>query len=290
LQEGYMVGFLFAALAYYVVFAAAGALGLEQWNWRILFVVGVLPALLIFYIRANVPESPAWIAATQARARRRVALTSGDFLRPLLRHWPLVLYAIAFMAAFNFMSHGTQDLYPTFLQKQHGFGPRNVFLISLVAAVGAIAGGVTFGALSQRYGRRACVLVCAVLGAVVIPLWAFSQTIVLLAVGAFCIQFMVQGAWGVIPAHLNELSPATTRGTFPGVAYQLGNLFAAGAAQIQAALAVRFSMPSGGGANFGKAMAISVLVVFVGVFVLTLVGYRVKAEGRDRDFLAIGDP
>ncbi|MEO6836655.1 MAG: MFS transporter [Candidatus Tumulicola sp.] len=281
LQEGYMVGYLFAALAYYLVFHFAGIFGLEQWNWRILFVVGVLPALLIFYIRAHVPESPAWLAA---RARR-AAPDPQFLLRSLAGHWPLVLYAVLFMAALNFMSHGTQDLYATFLQKQHGFSPGTVFALSVVAAFGAIGGGITFGALSQRYGRRACILVCALLGGAIVPLWAFGHTVVLLGVGAFWMQFMVQGAWGVIPAHLNELSPADTRGTFPGVTYQVGNLISAGAAQIEAAFALRFHL-HGGGANYGKAMAIIALIVLAAVFVLTALGYLVKDEERNRDFVA----
>ncbi|MBV8371945.1 MAG: MFS transporter, partial [Candidatus Eremiobacteraeota bacterium] len=151
LQEGYMVGYLFAALAYFVVFRLADAFGFAQWNWRILFVAGVLPALLIFYIRAYVPESPAWLAG-----QRRTATPEPMFLlRSLAQHWPLVVYAIFFMAALNFMSHGTQDLYATFLQKQRGFTTDTVSTLSIVAAFGAIAGGTTFGALSQRWGRRA---------------------------------------------------------------------------------------------------------------------------------------
>jgi SHS family lactate transporter-like MFS transporter len=285
LQEGYMVGYLLAALAYYLVFHYADVLGLTAWNWRILFVIGVLPAFLIFYIRAHVPESPAWLAG-QAR---RIAPDARSLAKSVARHWPLFLYAIFFMAALNFMSHGTQDLYATFLQKQHGFVPATVLTLSVVAAFGAIAGGITFGALSQRYGRRACILVCAVLGSTMIPLWAFSQTVALLGVGAFCLQFMVQGAWGVIPAHLNELSPDDARGTFPGFTYQIGNLISAGAAQMEAVFALKFPLP-GGGVNYGKAMAIIALVMFASVFVLTALGYLVKKEDRDRDFLEAAEP
>jgi SHS family lactate transporter-like MFS transporter len=285
LQEGYMVGYLFAALAYFLVFHFAGALGLERWNWRILFAVGVLPALLILYIRAYVPESPAWLAGRT----QRVATVPLFLLRSLARHWPLVIYAIVFMSALNFMSHGTQDLYPTFLLKQHGSSPGTVFTLSVVAAFGALAGGIAFGAISQRWGRRACILACALLGSAMIPLWAFSQTIVLLGVGAFCIQFMVQGAWGVIPAHLNELSPDDARGTFPGLTYQLGNAISAGAAQMEAAFALKLPLP-GGGANYGKAMAIITLIALACVFVLTALGYLVQPERRHQDFLATSSP
>ena len=188
-----MVGYLLAALAYYLVFHFAAALGLAHWNWRILFAVGALPALVILYIRAYVPESPVWLAG-RAQRMTPAAGTLGASIR---RYWVLVPYAIAFMAALNFMSHGTQDLYATFLQKQHGFTPEVVFALSVVAALGAIAGGLAFGAFSQRIGRRACILICALAAAALVPLWAFSQTLALLALGAFCMQFMVQGAWGV---------------------------------------------------------------------------------------------
>jgi SHS family lactate transporter-like MFS transporter len=282
LQEGYMVGYLFAALAYFLVFRFADALGFSQWNWRILFVVGVLPALLIFYIRAYVPESPAWLASYE----ERVEPSRFFLLRSLARHWPLVIYVVLFMSALTFMSHGTQDLYATFLQKQRGFSTATVFTLSVVAAFGAIAGGTVFGAVSQHWGRRACILICAVLGALMIPLWTFSQTVALLGVGAFWIQFMVQGAWGVIPAHLNELSPDDARGTFPGLTFQLGNAISAGAAQIEAAFALKFPLP-GGGANFGKAMAIITLIALACVFVLTALGYLVRPERRHQDFLAV---
>jgi len=280
LQEGYMVGYLFAALAYFVVFRFSDAFGLAHWNWRILFIVGTLPALLVFYIRAYVPESPAWLA----QRRRGIAPQPMFLLRALARHWPLVIYAVVFMSALNFMSHGTQDLYATFLQKQRGFSTEMVFTLSVVAAFGAIAGGTVFGAVSQRWGRRACVLVCAVFGAALVPLWAFSQPVALLGLGAFGIQFMVQGAWGVIPAHLNELSPHDVRGTFPGFTYQLGNAISAGAAQIEAAFALKFPL-AGGGANYAKAMAIITVIALAAVFVLTAIGYLVRAEQRHQDFV-----
>lgn len=275
LQEGYMVGYLFAGLAYYLAFHFAAVFGLERWNWRMLFVVGALPAVVILYIRAYVPESPLWLAGRAQRLTPQPRALVGS----IARYWPLVLYAIAFMSAMNFMSHGTQDLYATFLQKQHGFTPEVVFVLSVVAAFGAIVGGVLVGALSQRLGRRACVLICALLGAALVPLWAHSQTVALLALGAFCMQLAVQGAWGVVPAHLNELSPAGARGTFPGFTYQLGNAISAGAAQIEAAFALRFHLP-GGGADYGKAMGIIALTTFAFVFALAALGYLVAREGR----------
>ncbi len=281
LQEGYAAGYLLAAVAYFVVFHFTAQLGLGAWDWRILFVVGSLPAFLVFYIRAHVPESPAWL---QGRAARE-PVHPLFLLRTLARKWPLVLYAIGMMAAFNFMSHGTQDLYPTFLQKQLGFAPGTVSALAIVANLGAIAGGITFGALSQRFGRRNSILVCAVLGAAFVPLWAFSHTAALLGAGAFAVQFAVQGAWGVIPAHLNELSPPDARGTFPGFTYQLGNLISAGAAQMEAAFAIaKFPLP-GGGAEYGRAMAVVTLIMLAAVFAFTAIGYLVHPENRDATFV-----
>jgi MFS transporter, SHS family, lactate transporter len=276
LQSGYMTGYLLAALAFFAVFHFAPQLG-----WRALFVIGTLPALLIFFIRAHVPESPAF----EAQRARRPAGSPHALLVALRSHWPLFLYAILFMSSLNFLSHGTQDLYATSLQKQRGFDTGTTTTLAVIAAFGAIAGGMTFGALSQRLGRRACILAIAVLGAAAIPLWAFSPTIALLAAGAFAMQFMVQGAWGIIPAHLNEISPPDIRGTFPGFTYQIGNLISAGAAQMEAAFATsRFPLP-GAGADYAKAMAIITAVCFAAVFLFTALGFAVKPEKRDASFL-----
>jgi SHS family lactate transporter-like MFS transporter len=285
LQEGYMVGYLLAAAVYFLVSHFAAQFGVGNLTWRILFGVGVLPALLIFYIRANVPESPTWLARQQARANGGVIKGKAPPLSSL-RHAALFIYAVIFMAAMNFMSHGTQDLYATFLQVQHGFSPATASTLSIVSAVGAIAGGLSFGALSQRIGRRPALMLAMLLGALCVPLWAFSQTLALLAAGGFAVQFMVQGGWGIIPAHLNELSPAGARGTFPGFTYQLGNLISAGAAQMEAAFAIhKFPLPNGT-ANYGLAMAVLALIMFAAVFFITPLGYLVKREDRHVDFLA----
>jgi SHS family lactate transporter-like MFS transporter len=262
LQQGYMWGYLLAALAYFLVF------NFTHWDWRALFVIGALPAGLILYIRSSVPESPVWL---EGRARR-VSLRKDFTLQSLRAYWPLFIYCVAFMAALNAMSHGTQDLYATFLQKQHGFSTGLTSTLAIVAAVGAILGGLTFGALSQRFGRRPVVMFCAVLAACMIPLWAFSPTIALLAAGAFGMQFAVQGTWGVIPAHLNELSPPEVRATFTGFTYQLGNLVAAGTAQLEASLAQRSS--------YGEAMAIVLILVLTAVFALSALGYLIRPENR----------
>ncbi|HEY1751501.1 MAG TPA: MFS transporter [Caulobacteraceae bacterium] len=220
LQEGYPMGYFLAAIA---------NLFLPQIGWRGLLALGAIPALLILYIRRNVPESPAWLAAKADGTHA----TRPSFMAAMKGHWPLMAYAVVMMTCFNFFSHGTQDVYPTFLQVQHHFGPAMVTTLTIVLNLGAVAGGLIFGALSERIGRRRAIVLASLLALPAIPLWAFSATPLLLGAGAFLIQIAVQGAWGVVPAHLNELSPPAARGTFPGFAYQLGNLFAAANAYLQ---------------------------------------------------------
>jgi len=274
LQEGYAVGYLLAAIVLAVLFVHIG--------WRGMFVIGVLPALLIFYIRRHVPESPVWLAGNA----QRIGMQPHPLLRSVRERWPLFFYAMLFMAAFNYMSHGTQDLYPTFLTLQHRFTPALVGLLTAIMNVGAIAGGIFFGLLSQRCGRRNTIVLCAVLGIVLIPLWAFSQTAVLLAVGGFLMQLAVQGAWGIIPAHLNEISPGEVRGTFPGFTYQVGNLISANALQLESAFAAeKFPLPSGH-PDYSIAMAVVAFVVFIAVIVLTGIGYFVAPEARESAFAA----
>src|SRR6202021_1554850 len=208
---------------------------------RGLFMVGVAPALLVVYLRPNVPESPSW--------SKEAAVERGGTLEVLKSHWRLGIYAVALMTAFNFFSHGTQDIYPTFLQVQHKFAPHVVSIIAVVYNIGAICGGILFGTLSEYFGRRRCIIIAALLTLPAIPLWAFSGGPVMLAIGAFLMQFMVQGAWGVVPVHLNELSPDTARATFPGFVYQVGNLLAAVNATLQTTIAEHF------GGNYGLALA-----------------------------------
>jgi SHS family lactate transporter-like MFS transporter len=276
LQEGYMVGFLLAAATYGLVFTYT------PWGWRSLFVIGVLPALLIVYIRSTVPESPSWLADRAAQRN-----DPREIWRALVARWPLFLYVVLLMAAFNFMSHGTQDLYATFLRSHAGFNPAKASQIAIVAAVGAILGGISFGSISQWIGRRVAILIAAGFAITLIPLWAFSQTFALLAAGGFAMQFMVQGAWGTIPAHLNELSPGNARGIFPGFTYQLGNLIAAGAVQIEATLAAtRFVLPDGR-PGYASALAVTTLLALASVIVFTVVGYFVSPERRTASFTAL---
>ncbi len=268
LQEGYAVGYLVAAVVFWLFFHAIG--------WRGMFVVGVLPALLIFYIRRNVPESQTWLASrTSSATRVKRSLAS------VMRYAPLFIYTVLLMAAFNFMSHGTQDLYPTFLDVQRHLTTGTIASLAVIYNIGAVVGGIAFGALSQRIGRRAAILLAAVLSVALIPLWVHAPTTALLALGAFLLQFMVQGAWGIIPAHLNELSPADARGTFPGFTYQLGNLISAGAAQIEATIAkTRFGLPNGA-ADYAGALAAIALVVLIAVIFFTALGYFVAPERRN---------
>jgi SHS family lactate transporter-like MFS transporter len=253
LQSGYPTGYFLASIVYGLLFPIIG--------WRGMFMVGVLPALLVLYIRRRVPESPSWDPAAAARSGTLSILTS---------HWRLGLYAVVLMTAFNFFSHGTQDLYPTFLQVQHGLSPHAVGTIAAIYNVGAILGGILCGSLSERIGRRRMIVIATLLSLPILPLWAFSDGPVLLAIGAFLMQFMVQGAWGVIPVHLNELSPDEARGTFPGFVYQLGNLLASANATIQAGIATHF------GGNYGLALALVAGSVAIIIAVLTSLGDEAK--------------
>ncbi|MGI8570372.1 MAG: MFS transporter [Methylocella sp.] len=256
LQTGYPSGYLLAAITY---FALYGQLG-----WRGMFMIGALPALLVFFIRAKVEESPAFLA--RANTREDTGL-----VKVLRAHAGRFLYAVALMTAFNFLSHGTQDLYPVFLQTQHHFSQHTVGLIAIVYNIGAILGGLLFGGLSQRIGRRRAILIAALLTLPVIPVWAYGSGPVMLAVGAFLMQFAVQGAWGVVPAHLNELSPEDMRGTFPGFAYQIGNLLASANATLQAGIA------QANGGNYACALAAVAAIVAATLAVLAIFG--IEAHG-----------
>ena len=255
LQEGYVVGYLLAAVIYGTLFPLIG--------WRGMFVIGALPAFLVIYIRRKVDESPAWLQGkvengAKGRMSREIASNAGIFA-----------FLVVLMFAFNSFSHGTQDLYPTFLQKNLQLTPKTVSLIAIVFNIGALLGGILFGSLSEKIGRRRAILIAAVLSIPIIPLWAFSKTVPLLALGGFLMQFMVQGAWGVIPAHLNELSPAAVRGTLPGFAYQLGNFIASRNAVIQARATERHF-----GGNFAPVLAWTVLIVASLVAIVTMSGHE----------------
>ena len=238
LQEGYATGYLLAACAYFFVF--------PHFGWRAMFFLGGAPALLAVFIRMKVKESEVW-----QRTKHESWSTLG---RSILSHWRLFLYIVLMMTMMNFVSHGTQDMYPTFLQKQRGFTPREAAVIAMIYNVGAILGGIVVGYVSDFAGRRRAMVGALVLAIVAIPLWAYAPTTALLVTGAFILQFMVQGAWGVVPAHINELAPDSVRGFLPGFAYQCGVLIAGSVAYVEAVFAVRFS--------YASAMALTALTVF----------------------------
>src|SRR3954463_13001534 len=224
LQSGYPSGYLLASIVYFLLFDHIG--------WRGMFMVGVAPAFFVILIRMHVVESPVF----EAHAAKPKGRPLAEFFRPLgalARDWKTALYLVVLMAAFNSLSHGTQDLYPTFLQKQHGFDTHTVGTLAIIANLGAITGGIGFGIWSERIGRRRAIMLASFLVLPAIPLWAFAGTPLLLGLGAFLIKVAVQGAWGVVPVHLNELSPGRARGIFPGFAYQLGNLAAAWNVEFQ---------------------------------------------------------
>ena len=227
LQSGYSIGYLLAAFAARLV--------LPNWGWRAMFWVGGLPALLALYIRMKVPESEAW-------KQHRVARTI-DGPRIAWQHKWLSLYMIALMFMMNCLSHGTQDLYPDFLRHAHGIAPNTVAYVTMFYNVGAVTGAVIFGLLSERIGRRYSMLSALAVSLAIIPLWAFGNTLAVLATSAFIMQMGVQGAWGIIPVHLNELSPDAVRGLLPGFTYQVGILFAASTPTVEFALRDRLGYP-----------------------------------------------
>jgi MFS transporter, SHS family, lactate transporter len=256
LQEGYAVGFLMASLVYGTLFRFVG--------WRGMFVIGALPAFLVIYIRTKVDESPAWV---QGQVSRKAESRWGKDILTYLSPFALM---VVLMFAFNSFSHGSQDLYPTFLTKDHKFTSQTVGFIAVIANIGALLGGILFGTWSEKIGRRKAIVIAALLSIPIIPLWVYSQTVPMLALGGFLMQFMVQGAWGVIPAHLNELSPPAVRGTFPGFAYQVGNLLASRNQVLQAKIAEQRY-----GGLFAPVLAWTLLIVATLVAVVT-------GSGRER--------
>jgi MFS transporter, SHS family, lactate transporter len=259
LQEGYAFGYLLASVGSLVVMDWLGL------SWRWLFGLSIIPALISLIIRYRVQESEVWEAAQDqmklTNTRIRDVLRDGAIIRRFF-------YLVALMTAFNWMSHGTQDVYPTFLgaTANHGAGLSSVTVKGIVVVynVGAIIGGLFFGTLSQRFSRRYTVVFCALLALPIVPLFAYSRTAAMLCLGSFLMQLCVQGAWGVIPAHLTEMSPDAIRGLYPGVTYQLGNLLAAFNLPIQERLAESHGYPF--------ALAATIVPVLLAVTALTLIG------------------
>jgi SHS family lactate transporter-like MFS transporter len=242
------VGYLLAACCYYLVF--------PKWGWRPMFFIGGLPALLALFVRYHVKESAVW---------RRTRHANWSALgKAIVTNWRLFVYITVLMTMMNFASHGTQDMYPTFLKNERGFSPRHVATIAVIYNIGALMGGIVFGLISDRLGRRLAMILAFSLAITVIPLWAYSPRTELLVLGAFLMQFMVQGAWGVIPAQITELSPDSVRGFLPGFAYQCGVLIAGSVVYIEALFAERIS--------YANAMALTAVTVFLGGILVTALG------------------
>src|SRR6185437_13634998 len=268
LQEGYVIGNLLAAALFGILFPHLHGSGMMT-NWRVMFMIGALPALLAFYLRLRVEESPAWI---RARSQGKPDRTRAEWAK-MPRYVASFLFLVLLMSAFTSFSHGTQDLYPTFLH-DHGLRPSLVGLIAAIGNVGALVGGIVCGAMSERFGRRTTIVCAALLAIPVVPLWAWSHTAAMLAAGGFLMQFMVQGAWGIIPVHLNELSPGPVRAVLPGFAYQLGTLVSSRNVHFQAAAAQSM---------FGGRLApvMGWTVVFCAVFIAIVASLGREAHGAD---------
>jgi SHS family lactate transporter-like MFS transporter len=252
LQQGCALGYLLAAVCFYFVF--------PRWGWRPMFFIGGLPALLGLFVRFKVKESEVWQKTRHS--------SWSNLGREIFSHWKLFLYLTLLMMMMNFTSHGTQDMFPTFLQRHWGMGPTQRAVITAISMVGAILGGLLVGSLSDRFGRRKAMVAALVCAVALVPLWAYAPSLTLLVVGAFLIQFMVQGAWGIIPAHLSELSPDSVRGFLPGFAYQCGVLLAGSVGYVEAILAQHTSYPN--------AMALTAFVVFTLAAVVVAVGREKK--------------
>ena len=248
LQEGYACGNLLAAVCFFLVF--------PRWGWRPMFFIGGLPALLALYVRTYVTESEVW--------ERTKHNTWGDYVRALAPNWPLFLYLFVFLTFMGFVSHGTQDMYPTFLKRDWHFTTEKVATISIIANFGAIIGGILFGHFSDKIGRKKAIISALLLAVLVTPLWSLSPTLPMIVAGGFLMQFMVQGAWGIVPAHINELVPDSVRGFLPGFAYQCGMAVSGIVAYIEALFADRMS--------YAHAMAMTGVTVFVMAAIATYFG------------------
>ncbi|HEX6500468.1 MAG TPA: MFS transporter [Micromonosporaceae bacterium] len=265
LQQGYACGYLLAAVTYLVVDKGLG------WGWRGLFAFSLLPAIVILILRTRVHESEAW-ERTNERVQQTKVTPGKVFLNPaILRRF---VYLVLLMTAFNWMSHGTQDVYPNFLRKGLGFSADQAIAVAIIFTIGAIIGGTLLGAYSEKVGRRRVIIGCALAGLPLLSIFVLPSSLVWLAVGSFVMQFVVQGAWGVIPAHLTEMSPDEIRGFYPGVTYQLGNCIAAFNLPIQERLAESH--------GYRAAIAWTMIPVF-----LAVAGFA--ALGRERRGVRFGE-
>ncbi|SBS37430.1 Putative sialic acid transporter [Marinomonas spartinae] len=261
-QAGYPAGYLLASIIFGLFYTHVG--------WRGMFVIGALPILMLPYIYFKVPESPVWLANQVVKERVSIIGTIKD-------NWRVCGFMVLLMTCFNFFSHGSQDLYPTFLKVQHGFDAHTVSIIAICYNISAIFGGIFFGSLSERIGRKKAIMIAALLALPVIPLWAFSTGSVSIGIGAFLMQFMVQGAWGVVPTYLNELVPANVRAILPSFVYQMGNLLASVNATIQTHIA------SAHDGHYSLAMAIVVGTVALLIAILVSRGKETRGVSMTAD-------
>jgi len=257
LQEGYALGNLLSALAFRLLYPWFETLYPTN-GWRLMFFLGGLPALLSLFIRAKVKESDAW----------HEHKTDWDtYKRSLPKYWQRFVYLVLFMTMMSFMSHGTQDMYPTLLGTV-GYTKARIADVTMLSGIGAILGGLAFGYYSDKKGRRRAMMIAMALGLLVVPFWISAHNALYILIGVFLMQFFVQGAWGIVPAHVNELSPNHLRGFFPGFAYQLGVMFAASIPYVEAALGERFT--------YTQAMGGLVSLVFIVAFIVVLLGPEAK--------------
>jgi len=255
MQAGYSLGYLLAAVALRTIEPRFG------WKW--MFLCGLVLAALIAVLTLLSPESSSW-------QKHRLA-SFGEVTRIVWQHKKDFLYLVVMMTAITCLSHGTQDLYPDFLKTVHRFSNAVVSNLAILYNIGAIAGALVIGHYSDRLGRRYAVILALTISALSIPLWAFGSTIVMLALGSFMMQFGVQGAFGVIPAHLNELSPSSVRSLFPGVVYQLGVLFGAPAVVVEFALR----------RHFGYQWALTIFEMCVIFSLFLIFGFGPERKGHD---------
>jgi SHS family lactate transporter-like MFS transporter len=280
LQEGYAMGSILASGAFALFFNGFVLAGLHVpgIGWRGLFILGSIPALLVFYVQARVEESPVWLAGAKQRLERRTGRQDGSGIvsgtgtgAQLKKFLPTFLFLVLLMTAFMSFSHGTQDVYPTFLTVAAKLKPSTVGLIGVLYGFGSIAGGFVFGTLSEKWGRKRAIVTASLVSIPVIPLWAYGHSAITLGVGAVVMQFMVQGAWGVVPAYLTEMSPAPVRATAPGLAYQLGGLVTSWNGKAQALAAEKWG-------NYPAVLAITVIVVALALAGLALMGREAKGQ------------
>ncbi|KAJ7617913.1 MFS general substrate transporter [Roridomyces roridus] len=275
MQQGYAVGYLFAACISLKLVPAVPA------GWRALFFTASGISLFGAVLRALLPESTVFRQMRESAEGHGVvseAQKTKQFMKStwemLKQHWVLAIYMCLLMTGFNFSSHGSQDLYPTFMHNTKGFSTHTATVATIIGNCGAIAGGAVAGYSSQYLGRRITIIIFTLLIGCFIPLWIIPNNFSSLAAGAFCVQFGVQGAWGVIPIHLTELSPPAFRATFPGVAYQIGNMISSTAAQIEATGGNNFKKLVNGveTPDYAKVQGILIGVVCAFVIMMTLIG------------------